>query len=476
GLHLDPSQAPQAGQARDVADCETDGLGRKAADGVAYWIAQMSREESGCPNTEFASLPVIETATRQWPLACLELEQKALSLRVRLARLEDQLQDAGDNPLRNFSSYQVAVSDLELLSQEIFEVRSEGERLRQQMKMDQSTFLETGGQELEAQAITPSLGIDPQLLSTYLLQDSVGQRVGIILDWLRWSRRFVPDLSQAYHRERGVTKAFRNQPRLPAVEIQTLVFRGDHSPEHYPFRLEGTLKHLTSHPELQAQPTEIVMQTTGEVQMAVRAVLDRRATKSRLQVQANCPHWQAPERQLGDPRQLALIASPGDCQMELHLDLCGETLQGNLTLNQATVMFTPRLPTDAPRELNSVFTEALRTTTQLKVQVSLAGSVEHPKWRIDSSLGAEVSEGVAHAIAREHLAARRSQHDATLVRLKALVEETQERVIQRQAAVDQALAIDDAKIVRLRSYVAARVDHNDGIIDPSSPLRETFRR
>lgn len=473
GLKLDRTRHPgDAAHSNLAAAIDRD---PRIATAVAYWLDQIGRMIAEGSNTQLASLPITNGAAQQWPDVCDRLEAKAVALHDTIDRLDDQLRSAGPNPLRNYQSYQQAVTDLEGASHEIFEVRSEGDRLRQQMKMDQAAIQEARQRDLAGEASNPlPLAMDPRVLSTYLLQDYVGQQVHATMEWLRWARRLLPTGSR--ESPRGTTRIFAGSKPSPEILVDTLVLRGDPASCDTPFRIEGTLTHLSSNPEWQAQPTELVLQTTGDVQTAIRATLDGRRPGGCDQIHVECPRWNQPERQLGDPNQLALLASAGENQWTMDLRLHQGVVAGSLVLVQRCVSFTPRLPENASRSLNAVVAESVRDIGPLEVAVTLSGSLDHPQWRIESPLGAALCARMAQVVAKEQIAMGRSQREASLERMAARVDELLDQVSRRQQRLDASLAQDDARIARLRAEVAQRVDHNDGIIDPSSPLRETLRR
>jgi hypothetical protein len=243
------------------------------------------------------------------------------------------------------------------------------------------------------------------------------------------------------------------------------------------YHLEGTVSHLSSHPDRSEQPTEIVLQTTGAVKTLVQISLDARQDNRSNQIVINSPRCQLPERHYGRTDLLGIIVAPGEGNYQLTIEDRDGRLSGQLELTQKSASITPRM-NDLLRsaDLGELVIDALQSLESLEIKGQLAGTWEHPQCSIQSNLGHELAQQLSRHLQERQLARLRRELDQAATKddsqWKALFESMQ----SQSERIERELTFGENEIERLKNSVAERVKDYDGLVDPNSPLREVYRR
>lgn len=460
---------------------DSEAAARFFAEQGSQWFDTVSRRLTAADEPLHTSRQLAMELMKKWPESTKNLKQSAERTLQQVRQMEASLRDAGDNPLRNLSPYQTAVSSLESLGKEIYDVRGSIDRQQQQLLLDEEQFLaalRTDDQKLADDCGMPNL--DGSALGKYLLAEEISQRTLSIIEWLRWGRQFVPALSRqtvpGFSRGRNIV--FAGAQAQPDILLKTLVLAGEGDVDGARFQLEGTLSNLSSDPDLGSDPTELIVQTTGAASTAIHAEMRTVGGKTTDRIYIHCPHWSQPERQWGDPSQLALIASGGDAHLSILINLLDDDqLSGEIVIRQPELRLTPRLNAALSTDpIPSLLAEAVAEVKRLDVSVKLGGSLEFPKWELKSNFGGQLAASLERTF-EKGLVERRSALAA------AQRKETEARITALVAAITrshQALATQldggDHSLHTIQTHIAERVRQNDGVVEPDSPLREVYRR
>ncbi|MEM8681394.1 MAG: hypothetical protein AAGF97_18770, partial [Planctomycetota bacterium] len=126
--------------------------------------------------------------------------------------------------------------------------------------------------------------------------------------------------------------------------------------------------------------------------------------------------------------------------------------------------------------LNAAIEAALDDVDRIDLQVELGGTLDHPQWTLESNLGPQLALSLRGAV-RSQLVERQQQRlESQMSAATPQLEQLQARLTSVKSVVMQRLDAGSRDIDELQRDIATRVQHNDSVIDPDSPLREVFRR
>lgn len=472
----------QAGESQAPLQAEStsrllQGFAEKGMQWFDSAVSQLQLSDGDSPE----SLALSQAMQERWPEQCRGLTRNVFALHQQLASMEQQIKRAGDNPLRNLNPYQTAATSLEGISKQLFELRGEIDRQQQQLLLEQEQVADAIQLESEQLADSCQLSdLDGEALGKYLLANEIAGQVDSILEWLRWGRQFVPALYEhaVPGAGRGQNMIFAGCRPQPDILLKTIVLSGSGECNGEKFNLEGTLWNLSNRPTANDRPTELVVQTTGRVQTNIHAVLDGRNGHPKDRIVIYCPRWIQQERQWGNSAQLALIASGGEARLSIRMDIEKDNqLSGEVMLRQHAIAVTPRM-TDrlSVQPLPSLLAEACKKIDHLDVHVKLSGSLDFPKWELKSNFGNELASHLQQtfqtAITQQRLSAIEYKQQAA----KAATEKLVAEVSRQHQSLARKLDQDDSQLDVIQDHIAERVRLNDGVVQPESPLRETYRR
>jgi uncharacterized protein (TIGR03545 family) len=426
---------------------------------MSSWLAYAKQELLANTPGNCSCARLAQEVIQRWSSSLDDAEQRALAAQEGLRDLLHAMELAGENPLRTAHFYQQTAVSLDQLDVEIFEIRGEIERWRQQAKMDRDA-IRAASQEDLAVALQPVSTPDTQKLTRYLLDRDLSERIRTAVTWLGWGRQFLP----SYHRHRSTSSSrgrqvvFAGQPVRPDILIESLALRGSAESADATYHLEGSICGLSSHPDRNSQPTEVVLHTTGRSQTIIHLTLDARGGQLTEQVVVNCPRCEIAERKLGNPQILAIAASAGVCHYQLTMEQRSGQLQGTLRLQQPTVTFAPCFTEllNSP-ELAALVTDALRSIGNLDVVAELSGTWEHPQWSVQSNLGSELAQQLSGQLQARELAFHRQEFERLMLGLEAQLKARYEICSNRCEQISTKLLAEDGELAKLRATVASRI-------------------
>jgi uncharacterized protein (TIGR03545 family) len=475
-----PRSAPPDTHTKTKNDTATK-LSRGFADRGMQWFDILVNEIGRGKSLSLESVSQSQAMCDKWPEQCRELIAESATLQAQLATMEQEIRQAGDNPLRNLNPYQSAATTLDEISKQIIEIRGEIDRQQQQLLLDQEqvcTTIRNEKVQLTTECQLPNL--DGEALGKYLLADEVAGQVDSIVEWLRWGRQFIPALYEhaVPGSNRGQNVIFAGCRPQPDILVKTLVLSGGGGNAGEKFTIEGTLTNLSNRPAINNLPTELVVQTTGAVQTAIHAVMDARGEAPKDRIFINCPRWIQAERQWGNPEQLAFIASGGESKVSILIDIQNNSqLKGEVVIRQGTIMVTPRLNDRiSVQPLPTLLSEACKKINHLDVTVKLSGSLDFPKWELRSNFGNELAQHLQQtfqdALTQQRLASVDRDQQEAQVAVDALVAQ----ISTQHATIAKQLDDGSDQLQSIHDHIAERVRQNDGVVQPDSPLREVYRR
>lgn len=473
-LRSDASSSVSPERLNDYQSSVTERFQRVSGD----WLSNAAtRVQAGWTN-EVAAVRIANELATQWPKQYESVDADASRLYERIVEIRKSLVNSGENRLRNVGAFQAAIDELDSLTKQIDEVERHSAQLEQQMRMDRESLTQATQSDalaLEQQAILASL--DAQALSDYLVGPEVSETLANVLHWVAWSRRLTPTIVDSYESTvRGRDLLFGNSPKANVL-IESMVLQGQLDLGKGDVPLDGSIRNWSSNATVSSSPTEVVVQTGGETPMLVQAVLDRTTDNPRDRIVIDCPRMPRGQRVLGTADDLCLAVSPGDIHIWCHIDLEGERMSGKFLMRQATAQFTPQTsPRLSSPEISQALAASVSNLNSLDVSVELSGTITTPEWQLESNLGPHVAKGLQQSFQSQLAAGNLKQVKDAQQRAITQLHSIETSLIERQAASVKKLQDSLAEIEQVRASIAARVKLTDGLIDPESPLRETYRR
>ena len=451
-----------------------DRLGRE-------WLNSATEQMNDGTAENLDSVKVASQLINAWPAECDRIELQSQSLKSKATKLRTVLESSGDNPLRNLEKYQQAIQELDGLGREVFEVRGQVRRLQQQIEMDRETIKVARNKdlaELEGELALSSLDADS--LSEYLLGAEVTEQVENVLQWIRWTRRFSPTLSarRGSFNERGRYLHFPGTEPRPRVLVESLVLQGTGRCGQEMVGLEGTISGLTSHPDRTGKPTEVVIQTTGERPVLIQATFNGvLSDQPHDTVTIDIPNAKQPPRLLGNTRQLAVALSSCQSHVWVQIDIVGDSLSGELLVKQSGLEMTPQLNPDYDNgDIAAVVANSLTDVDTLEFAVDLKGTLTSPNWALRSNVGSYLADGMRQQVLSVMLRKNEQRIRDSHQRIEEQLRSAEQALVNRQQRILESLEFGSTEIEAVRADIASRVESTDGVVNPDSPLRESFLR
>jgi len=376
----------------------------------------------------------VRSLAERWPGRIERLGDEAAVLSKRAAAARESLK-RDDNVLRRDEQLRQAAAELQTIRHEAQRLNGESQRLVRESLAERETLGQLVARDQER--LAESLGLDPlrpEMLTDYLLGREVDRRVESLVEWLRWMRKLGGQAAAAPGR--SVETASNNRGELPDFLIRGATLGGEGELFGRTVRFHGYAWGITSQPERYGGPMLLDVQTEGAAAMRIRAGVDRSGPVARERIVVDCPRLSRDRLTLGNPEQLCLAAAPGTMRLAALLETRGDGLVGHITLDQETPLLEARLgPGCANARLARRVQAALGSIEGVSATVQVAGTLERPRWQIETELGPWLA-GVVQRALREELEARR----------KELAAQLESRVQERLAAYEQLLAAEHNRV------------------------------
>jgi len=403
------------------------------------------------------SLRLIGGLAEQWPGRIEQLDAQAATLAERAATAQ-QAVEQDDNVLRRRENLSQAAAELKAIRQQAEQLSGEMERLAREAGVDREALASALARDQERLAESFRLDpLEPEMLSEYLLGPEAARRVETLLAWLRWVRKLSGGEVPAPGPDRGVELAADQPGTLPDFLIRGATLSGEGELLGQAVCFRGYAWGITSQPKRYGGPTFFDVQTTGGVEVRIRAGVDRTGPVPRERLVVDCPRLRHDRLTLGNPEQLALAAAPGTMRLGVLLDTRGDAICGQITLDKNTPLVDAKLGPDFvnPR-LAQRLEAALVDVGRVSATVQLGGTLERPCWQLQTDLGPRLAGALERAL-REELAARRAELAARLDRhVHEQLAAYEQLVGTKQEQVAEHLRLGDEHVREGRQIVARR--------------------
>jgi uncharacterized protein (TIGR03545 family) len=346
--------------------------------------------------------------------------------------------------------------------------------------MDREALAAAQEQDLESRTDEFELAsLNADNLTEYLLGPEIANRVAGLSQWVRWGRNYLPALhaQSSGLRHRGENVNLLGGLVEPDILLNTVVLNGHAQVGDSRLQIEGSISGLSSQPQLNQQPAEIVVQTTGDTQLLIQASFQGTGKESKDAIVVNCPTFQLPERTLGDSNQLALKVAPAVAHYWARIDIQGDNLSGEMIIKQPSAVLQPIMGAELQRTpVAGLVSEAAGQIVAIDSSVQLSGTVDNPAWTMRSNLGHDLAQQLESGLKVQLLAQNRQAIQSLHEQIAQKSNSLGASLSDRHQLLLQSIATATESIQSVASQVASRVEQTDGIMNTTSPLRESLLR
>ena len=267
--------------------------------------------------------------------------------------------------------------ELTALQQEVKTVQQEIGNLPKQAEADKQAILIARKQDEEMLRQKLKIGkLDDEGLTQTLLGKTVNDQLASVLGWIGWAREQVPTSAKQTKklRSRGTTVLFT--PPKPKFLIEQLQLEAQAQLNGEPLMIVGTITDASDAPHLVAEPMRIEMHGREALPFILDCVIDRRGEFPVDQLVLKCPQLPIPGGSLGNANKFAFEMGEGIGNVEVHLQLTGQQLDGEISYTQDSLQLTPKLAKSPSRSLTKALEQSLSGVERLEANVTIAGTLK----------------------------------------------------------------------------------------------------
>lgn len=365
---------------------------------VTTWFGQIEDRLRADFAAELKTPQVAAELEQRWPQQYADLNAQAKSLRTRGKEMEQAFNELRKNPLRNLTSLQELQTQLLTAQHELKSLHQQIEQLPRQAEADRQAVL--AARQLDEQFIRDSLrfaSFDEDGISQTLLGQPTALGVASALDWLSWARKKIPSREGKHDAQRRRGTAVLFSPAQPRFLVEELQLEGMGRWGGASLALTGSLRNISSAPQLVGQPATLELRGTGAAEVDIRLTVDRRTPTPRDHLRIACPHFALPGQTLGHAEKLALRIAPTTAHFQIDLVLQDDQLQGQIALGQGSLNLKAQHASAANPQIAAAVNQALGSIQEWNANVQIAGTLQQPQIQLQSDLGAHLAHGLRTA-------------------------------------------------------------------------------
>ncbi len=377
----------------------------QACEIAATWFSTLDKQFSEDLTAQFQSVRVAEQLAARWPEQYDQIENRAKGLQLQVDRLQVDAERAQVNPLRHVEFLRNLPTELQAVDRSFVDLRAEVELITEQLGEDRRVMLAVcmRDETLLYEKLHIET-IDPAILTSYFLRESMSGLVVDVLSWIDWMHNMPRQKSLDGAcpnpvRQRGQEIFFVGCQQVPDLLIRSLDIDGTVQIGGQPIKFLGQIHDLTSEPTVHGQPTRLELVAKGALRIRLMATLDRTEKLARDEIEVSCHGFPYPSMRLGRADSLQLSFAPSSADVNLHLKVVGNELSGNICLEQPAVEMATQLGGElASGELEMAVANSLHRHNLLTTRITLSGTLDKPTWEVSSNLGSAVYRAIQLAL------------------------------------------------------------------------------
>ena len=412
------------------------------------WLKSLNEQFTLELVKQFDAVQRTDVFCAEWSKQSASLDSRLQELDNRATALQDAVEAAQANPLRNDKLLDDLRKQIAALQKESAAFRADVDKLPDLLENGRRAIVcarrhddDVIGQRLHFEPV------EANALTAYLLREQTARQLNQLVGWLRWlhnaapvGRALVPD------QKRGENVLFAGCRPEPGVLIRSLQFEGVTRIGKQPVELRGLVTNFASEPQLHNEPLRLRVVGSGSMPLELQATIDRTGQVARDELLIDCQGVLLPPVSLGRSDQLEMQLAPSVGSLSLSIVVEGEKLTGDVQMVQQQVQVTPVLNGSGGNALTSSMGETLGHVNSIATRLSLNGTLDEPKCVMWSNLGAAVAEALKRGL---HRAGDQHAHD--------LLVEAGRRVDERLAEVDRQVAEKQAHFAGKTTDITVRL-------------------
>jgi uncharacterized protein (TIGR03545 family) len=442
-------EAAKSSQSKLVADTE--------AQAAALFSGIAGNLEKGLDPRQFETVRLGDELEKRWNGNFTQLETQARDLKSEIDDIERIVKSHDGNKLERLDAYRRAIGESQDALKRIQQLKTEVDSEKQQSRSDFANFNQARERDLTKIRDEANLfQSDPQQLVEFLLGPELEQRGKEAVQWIRWARDHYHGTAQRPPtvRQRGEFIEFQHQMARPRLLVKLLKISGNAEFNAQSFDFTGMLTGLTSNPELLGEPIVLQLNSEGGVEFDLKAVADYTRPDAEPQHSVVCSYSteQVSPLRMGDEKSLLIDVAAKKLVCHAEIKLVGEHLSGQIHLEEQQASLTPTLGGQLaklpPPAMDSIH-DTIGAIRGVQATLHLDGTLESPRFQIESDLGQQVAAGIGAAFThqldagREKLAAQlNDQADKQTNRLKDLFR-------QKSKGLSDQLAVNETQVNQL---------------------------
>jgi len=381
-----------------------DEIGQKSQQAVTQTLNQLFElAKAELDPNQLESVQLAGQLRQEWDDRFKDIEQRVHALRARVDQLSKLGESKSGNPLQKIQDFRKIAEEARLVLQEIQDVRNELASLPNLADENFQQLNHAKDRDIERlQNKLARLSLDPEMVTEMLIGPAVKGKLQTALDWFQIAKtQLAHHRIQKPQRMRGVDISFLQTSQLPDFLVRKLKLSGSAEIAGIRTPFSGTMSNLTSEPEKYDRPVVLQLQCRGAVPARLMVSLDQFEQKSKIEVMLNFNLPPTDFAPLGEEADLDLVVSAESTVVEAHLQIVENELTGDITFQQRPVAITANIEQGESDRINRMLSELFSTIDRVDVAVNLSGTVDQPKWKIESNIGPMLAAGMNNIVAQE---------------------------------------------------------------------------
>jgi uncharacterized protein (TIGR03545 family) len=449
GLQFDGFRQ-STGNSKSVANAAASSQWFKSDTDLAArkWLDRLNGQFTPDAVKDFDSVARTDMFCANWSKQSAGLESRLRELDARAAELQQAVDSAEANPLRNDKLLEDLRKKVTGLQKEFADFRADVDKLPDVLETERRAIV--AARRHDDEAVAKRLQLDPveaNSLSAYLLRDQAARQLNQLIDWMRWMREIAPANGKtATGTTRGQEILFAGCRPEPGILIRALELDGSARIAGQPIELRGTVTNFSSAPRLHNQPIRLHLVGSGSLPLELQGTIDRTGAVARDELLVDCQGILLHEMALGKSSQLGMSLAPSVGSLSVSVAVNGDKLTGDIQMVQQKVQITPALNGPSGAMLSAAMCDTLGQVNSIATRISLGGTIHEPTCTLWSNMGAAVAEAMQRAVRRTG-----DQH------AKALLVEAGRHVDERLAEVDRQMAERQTQFASKATVITARL-------------------
>lgn len=358
----------------------------------------------------FETVRVSREVLTRWPREYGLLIQQGKQLEAKIKNIQRLVKEFQDNPLnslRDLPRIEQGFRDADRIRQQIADLKTRVSRYRTQVLADRENILAAKDRDLaRIQEIKTQRKLNGRTISQLIVGDQQGQRVDQAIAWVKWLRRTFPSPQDSLEaeRSRGMNIRFAGQVDRPDFLVRSLKISGQGRMEGKDYSFTGTVAGLTTQPDIYGKPAYLKLLADGNVKYEIHGMIDRTGPVKHDRIIVRIPGMKIAGQTLDLDDAVKISLGRASLNLVARVDLVGDRLTGRVTATQSNVRvgIDSDLENDFAQQVKATLNQDLQTIRQFQIVAKLSGTVDKPRWELESNLGPQIATAVNRTLVKSY--------------------------------------------------------------------------